>query len=98
MVDVYENKNINYEIINNLNQMTNDCIIKDLEEIKNDNNINNKIKYLVTICDKMNNYLYKTKICKNGKYIGDLKNNLREGYGIMYYNNDDRYEGEWKMI
>ena len=29
-------------------------------------------------------------------YLGEIKNNLREGYGINYYNDGDKYEGEWK--
>ena len=31
-----------------------------------------------------------------GKYIGCTNNLSREGKGIMYYNNGDRYEGNWK--
>ena len=44
--------------------MNNDNIIKDLEEINNDNNINNKIKYIINIYDKMNNNYNKTKNMK----------------------------------
>ena len=30
-------------------------------------------------------------------YIGDKKeNNIKEGKGIYYWNDGDRYEGEWK--
>ena len=48
------------------------------------------------------NSVNKTKIYKNGdKYIGEFKNNLRDGKGIYYYNKKneyhrERYEGEWK--
>ena len=33
---------------------------------------------------------------ENGKYIGNVKNDKREGKGIMNYNNGDRYKGDWK--
>ena len=34
---------------------------------------------------------------KNGeKYIGEVFNNKKEGFGIYYYSNGNRYEGEWK--
>ena len=32
----------------------------------------------------------------DGKYIGQIVNGLRQGKGTMYYNNGDKYEGEWK--
>ena len=32
----------------------------------------------------------------NGKYIGEWKNGLREGFGIYKYNNGDKYIGIWK--
>ena len=41
------------------------------------NNINN------------NNYINKTIIYKNGKYIGETKNGLKEGKGIYYWNNGE---------
>ena len=67
-----------------------------IEIINNDKNINNKIKNIINIYNKMNNNFIKTKIYEYGKYIGELKNNKREGKGIMYYNDGDRYEGGWK--
>ena len=27
--------------------------------------------------------------------MGDFKNDIREGYGIIYGNNSDKYEGQW---
>ena len=33
---------------------------------------------------------------ENGRYIGNVNNGLREGKGIMNYNDGDRYEGDWK--
>ena len=32
----------------------------------------------------------------NGKYIGQVVNGIREGKGILYWNDGDRYEGEWR--
>jgi len=32
----------------------------------------------------------------NNKYIGENKNKIKEGYGIMHYSNGSKYEGEWK--
>ena len=31
----------------------------------------------------------------NGRYVGQVVN-LKEGNGIYYYNNGERYEGDWK--
>ena len=33
---------------------------------------------------------------KGDKYVGEFRNNLREGKGIYYYHNGDRYEGEFR--
>ena len=53
MINNYENIIRNYEIIQSLNEMSNNIIIKDIEEIHNDKNIYNKFNYLLNI--KMNN-------------------------------------------
>ena len=29
------------------------------------------------------------------KYVGDWKNNQKEGFGIQYYANGDKFEGGW---
>ena len=29
-------------------------------------------------------------------YIGQKRNGLKEGYGILFFGNGDKYEGEWK--
>ena len=45
----------------------------------------------------VNNNIKKEEIkYKDGKYIGQVLNGLREGKGIYYYNNGDKYEGFWK--
>jgi len=28
-------------------------------------------------------------------YVGNWKNDKKEGYGIMKYNNEDEYDGNW---
>ena len=33
---------------------------------------------------------------EDGRYVGQVVNGLREGKGIMYFNNGDRYDGEWR--
>ena len=43
-----------------------------------------------------NNIINKEIKYDNGRYVGQVVNGLREGKGIMYWNNGDRYEGEWR--
>ena len=31
-----------------------------------------------------------------GEYKGQMKNNERNGIGRMYYDNEEKYWGEWK--
>ena len=50
------------------------------------NNINNNI----------NNQEIKYNNGSRIKYIGQVLNGVPEGKGIMYWDNGDRYEGEWK--
>ena len=49
---------------------------------------------------KENNKLkpnYQAKNYEDGsKYEGNLRNNLRHGSGIYFYENNDVYVGEWK--
>ena len=33
---------------------------------------------------------------EDDKYIGEWKDNQREGYGILFYSNKSEYKGEWK--
>ena len=44
----------------------------------------------------INNINKEEIVYKDGKYIGQILNGLREGRGIYYYKNGDRYEGFWK--
>ena len=88
-------KNFVSEYQNNLNEIKKyiDILEKDNYDIKkkfdelsnkNNNNIQEKIFQSVTKSDI------------NGKYIGQLKEGKREGSGIIYWSNGDKYEGEWK--
>ena len=68
-----------------------------LEIVKIIKNILNQIN------DNKNKNLEEFKINNNqeiiyndGKYIGNVHNGLREGKGVMYYNNGNRYEGDFK--
>ena len=78
--------------------------MKDLTGIINEGNYINKFNDLINIYNKINNKQInnETEIDKEGnKYIGEFKNGLRNGKGILYYNSKDyykrnRYEGEWK--
>ena len=40
------------------------------------------------------NYINHTKIYKDGKYVGQFKDNLRDRRGIMQYNNGKKYNGD----
>ena len=46
------------------------------------------------IIDVKQNKNSNNKAC--GKFIGELKNGKKEGKGTAYYNNGDKYEGEFK--
>ena len=100
MITNYENKNINYELIQSINQMDNNIVKKNLIEINTYKNIVNKINSLIDFSDILNNKTSdynETVTYENGdKYIGEIKNGLKNGKGTMYYNNKDKYEGEWK--
>ena len=57
MINNYKNKNINYELIQSLNQMNNDnnSIIKDLEDVNNDKDYANLLCNILNVNKKMNN-------------------------------------------
>ena len=96
LLNSYQNKNRYYELLKNIYQINKiDIITKDLEQINSDKSITNKSNNILNIYFKMveNN----TKIYDNGdKYVGEIKNGVKEGKGIMYYSNGDKYEGEFK--
>ena len=45
---------------------------------------------------KINNINNQVLNFPDGRYVGQVVNGLKEGKGIMYYNDGDRYEGEWR--
>ena len=99
----YDSKNKNYYSLKNIYEIkeSNNNIIKDINNIINERDINKKFNRIMKIYDNIN-YIYKSQIYENGdEYIGEFKNNKRNGYGVLYYNKNninmrDRYEGDWK--
>jgi len=90
IISNYNCKNLNYEILYNINEFNkyNNIIIKDINEIINDNNINNKLKNIINIYNQMNNKNnnkneYNNKI--NYKFEKD-PNNLKYKYDITNTN------------
>jgi hypothetical protein len=88
--DQFMNMNDDFQIMKkNMNDGDN--------QIKNMNinmkNNNNQIKNM----NMKNNSQIVEKIYENGrKYIGQFKNGIREGYGIMFFPDGGRYEGNWE--
>ena len=77
---IKQNEKNTKEIIDYISKLDTN-INKNLNDIKNNiNNINNK-----------NNE--QNKIYEDRRYIGQMIDGIREGKGIMYYNDGDRYEG-----
>ena len=77
--------NIKHEEVVNLNK----------DDIKNAPNLVNSCKNLPAIIESP--IIEKTYTFKNGgKYVGQMKNNVPMGKGVMYYPNGLIYEGEWK--
>ena len=97
MINNFLNKNINYELIQNLNEITasNHKISKDIKIIIFEPFIN-KIEILIDIYGKIINENITEKYDNGNKYIGSIENRLRNGKGIMLYKNGDKYEGHWK--
>ena len=56
IINSFSKEKINYEILNNINQINNADIIKEVKNIINDNSILNKFKLLINIYNKMNSY------------------------------------------
>ena len=82
----YFSKRKNYEMLQNINEFINfnDIIIKDINEIINEKDINNKFKNIMNIYNKMNscNYIISeievTEDNKDIKIINSYENNCRE--------------------
>ena len=103
-MDIYYK--INNNIINNYNiNKRNYYILQNIFNIKNNNEILIKDLNNLINNDKISEiyeYSFNNFYNDNGeKYIGEMKNGLKEGKGILYYNKDDKYkrkkyEGEFK--
>jgi len=86
-----------------LNKLNNDTQ-KNFEAIRNDikqlnKNVSNNFKLLLSNKSKNNKDIFETKTenySGGDKYIGQLKNGIREGKGIYYYANGAKYEGDFK--
>ena len=77
-------------------------------QLKNLNNINNNNNLLIKKLKKVieDEKIYEFSINnfyneKGEQYVGEMKNNLKEGKGLIYFKEDDddmrqRYEGEFK--
>ena len=98
IINNYNIKNKNYEVLMNINNIYNfnEIIIKDINEITNENKIENKIKYINNIYDKMitrNEFIIKYKAGKEDKIrvFGDkfVENNKNNFQMII---NDNIYE------
>jgi len=61
VINIYNMKKRNYELITNVKDIINNSLIKDLEIIINENNISKKFNYIIEIDNK----LAKQKIIKN---------------------------------
>ena len=83
-------KNINF-LLNAINEDINKNNTK-LKNLLKENNeiINNKL-------NTINNTIINEEIkYDNGRYVGQVVNDKKEGKGIFYYNSGSRYEGDFK--
>ena len=102
-VDNYEVKNRNYEILQNLKEISNSnkFLIKELKSITTEELLATKITNMFNICNKISTKNEEIIYPNGDKYIGQLKDNKKNGRGTLYYNVKDEegrfyYEGEWK--
>ena len=91
----------NYQIFQNVKEIIqfNDTLYCDLTSIKNEKSFSNKIDKIIEIYNKINVKNYEITYSNGDKYIGEMKDNLRNGKGKMLFNNNDErrlYEGHWK--
>ena len=100
LVKSCEDKKRNYELFKNIDEINKCNIIENLNDIAGNNNNGNKLAKLIDLYNKMSNNELdssRTLTYENGdKYVGELKNGLKNGKGIYYYVNGNRYEGDWK--
>ena len=106
--NIINNNNRNYEILNNINEFINynNIIIKDIKEIINDIDINNKFKNLNKIYNKINNKNYiigeieikKGDINKDIRIINSYEQYKRENKDDKDYDNIYENEEEIKIM
>jgi hypothetical protein len=51
----------------------------------------------ISITALTNSPFYSCREYEDAKYYGEIKENMRNGYGAMTYHNGRYYEGEWKQ-
>ena len=102
-VDNYKVENRNYYILQNLKEIRNfnTNLLIELKSICNEESFFKKFEQIMDIYNKINTKIEEKEYQNEGIYIGEMKNNLRNGKGKMSYSNDDKYnrylyEGEWK--
>ena len=101
IIENYDPTKRNYQIFQNIKEITqfNDTLYRDLTSIKKEKSFSNKIGKIIEIYNKINVENYEIIYPNGDKYIGEMKDNLRNGKGKMLFNDNDKrhsYEGEWK--
>ena len=77
------------EIKNEFDKMKNNYE-KEITNLKNKNETNE------TLINNSQTSTIKTKEYDNGRYVGSILNDKREGKGSFFFVNGKKYEGEWK--
>ena len=99
IINSYDVKKRNFIALKNIfaiKKNTED-VITDLININNEKEIIKKYSSIFNVYKNLV-YEYKTERYKNGDiYIGEFKNQEREGFGIMYYSKDDKKGREKKI-
>ena len=102
-VENYDLSKRNYQLLKNILEIKkyNQLFMKDLDYFKSEESLPNKVDYIIAIYNKMNANNCDIVYPNGDRYIGEYKNNKRNGIGVMYYNAKDEknrysYEGDWK--
>ena len=72
LINNYKKENINYQILENINEIKNNIKLKDIDEIINNNDINNKFKNILYLSEKFRNK--KIKSIDENKYSNNTNN------------------------
>ena len=82
-------------IINKINYIINEN--KNVELIRNDiSSLYNKLNKRFDELNINNSIITQEIKYEDGRYVGQVVNGKREGKGIRYWNDGERYEGEYK--